>query len=173
MPDYLEIVSRLIKTIGRESYTVISAIGIITQMNIYFSCSITGGRQDQQAYAAIVDFLLQQGHEVPTAHLSQPDIMDLEKVVTPLDVYQRDVTWVTGCEALIAEVSTPSHGVGYEIALANFLQKPVLCCYRSGKTVSKMITGNPSPLQQVIAYKSIPELVAQVNQFLLSFRNIL
>lgn len=139
-------------------------------MNIYFSCSITGGRQDQEAYAAIVEYLLQQGHEVPTAHLSQPDIMDLEKVVTPLDIYQRDVNWVTGCEALIAEVSTPSHGVGYEIALANYLQKPVLCCYRSGKAISKMISGNPSPLQKVISYKSITELVAQVELFLLELR---
>lgn len=139
-------------------------------MNIYFSCSITGGRQDQDAYAAIVEYLLQQGHEVPTAHLSQPDIMDLEKVVTPLDIYQRDVNWVTGCEALIAEVSTPSHGVGYEIALANYLQKPVLCCYRSGKAISKMISGNPSPLQKVISYKSITELVAQVELFLLELR---
>jgi len=139
-------------------------------MNIYFSCSITGGRQDQEAYAAIVEYLLQQGHEVPTAHLSQPDIMDLEKVVTPLDIYQRDVNWVTGCEALIAEVSTPSHGVGYEIALANFLHKPVLCCYRSGKAISKMISGNPSPLQKVISYKSITELVAQVELFLLELR---
>lgn len=137
-------------------------------MNIYFSCSITGGRQDQEAYAAIVDYLLQQGYEVPTAHLSQPDIMDLEKLVTPLDIYQRDVNWVTGCEALIAEVSTPSHGVGYEIALANSLQKPVLCCYRSGKTVSKMITGNPSPLQKVISYQNLPELVAHVGKFLSS-----
>ena len=143
------------------------AVGIIFFMNIYFSCSITGGRQDQEAYAAIVEYLLQQGHEVPTAHLSQPDIMDLEKVVTPLDIYQRDVNWVTGCEALIAEVSTPSHGVGYEIALANYLQKPVLCCYRSGKAISKMISGNPSPLQKVISYKSITELVAQVELFLL------
>jgi len=146
----------------------LTRVGIIAGMNIYFSCSITGGRQDQQAYAAIVDFLIKQGHEVPTAHLSQPDIMDLEQVVTPLDIFQRDVVWVTGCDALIAEVSTPSHGVGYEIALANLLQKPVLCCYRSGKKVSKMITGNPSPLQQVSAYQTIPELIAGVHLFLMS-----
>lgn len=146
-------------------------VGIIGRMNIYFSCSITGGRQDQQAYAAIVDFLLKSGHEVPTAHLSQPDIMDLEQVVTPLDIYQRDVAWVTGCDALIAEVGTPSHGVGYEIALANLLQKPVLCCYRSGKKVSKMITGNPSQLQQVTAYQAIPELLTVVDKFLKALRS--
>jgi nucleoside 2-deoxyribosyltransferase len=137
-------------------------------MNIYFSCSITGGRQDQQVYATIVDFLLKSGHGVPTAHLSQPDIMDLEQVVTPLDIYQRDVAWVTGCDALIAEVSTPSHGVGYEIALANFLQKPVLCCYRSGKKVSKMITGNPSLQQQLCSYQTAIDLLAQIEDFLIA-----
>lgn len=145
-----------------------SLIGIIIGMNIYFSCSITGGRQDQQVYATIVDFLLKSGHGVPTAHLSQPDIMDLEQVVTPLDIYQRDVAWVTGCDALIAEVSTPSHGVGYEIALANFLQKPVLCCYRSGKKVSKMITGNPSLQQQLCSYQTAIDLLAQIEDFLIA-----
>ena len=114
-------------------------------MNIYFSCSITGGRDDQAIYAAIVNALLAEGHEVPTAHLSSPDILALEAVVEPNEIYQRDVAWVTGCDALIAEVSTPSHGVGYEIALALTQGKPVLCLYRSGKRVSKMITGNDHP----------------------------
>lgn len=114
-------------------------------MNIYFSCSITGGREDQAIYAAIVDALLAQGHQVPTAHLSSPDIMAREAVVSPNEVYQRDVAWVNGCDALIAEVSTPSHGVGYEIALALVLGKPVLCLYRRGRRVSKMITGNDHP----------------------------
>ena len=114
-------------------------------MNIYFSCSITGGRDDQAIYAAIVDALLADGHEVPTAHLSSPDILALEAIVEPNEIYQRDVAWVTGCDALIAEVSTPSHGVGYEIALALTQGKPVLCLYRNGKRVSKMITGNDHP----------------------------
>ena len=39
-------------------------------MNIYFSCSITGGRKDQIIYEKIVEFLVAKGHEVPTAHLS-------------------------------------------------------------------------------------------------------
>jgi 2'-deoxynucleoside 5'-phosphate N-hydrolase len=94
-------------------------------MNIYFSCSITGGRQDQEVYAALVDAMQQDGHIVPTAHLSSPDVMQVEAVVDPQDVYLRDVAWVEGCDVVIAEVSTPSHGVGYEIALACLLGKPV------------------------------------------------
>jgi len=137
-------------------------------MNIYFSCSITGGRNDQAVYAAIVDALLSDGHVVPTAILSSPDILSLEAVVSPQDVYQRDVKWVTDCDALIAEVSTPSHGVGYEIALALTLGKPVLCLYRQGRKVSKMITGNDQPRLRQAVYATDAEAVTFVCDFLLN-----
>lgn len=135
-------------------------------MNIYFSCSITGGRSDQGVYAAIVNALQSNGHEVPTAHLSSPDILDLEAVSSPQEVYQRDVAWVNQCDALIAEVSTPSHGVGYEIALALALGKPVLCLYHSGRKVSKMITGNDHIGLQQAAYHHDREAVTIICDFL-------
>ena len=64
-------------------------------MNIYFSCSITGGRKDQPVYQSLVDALIQDGHTVPTAHLSDANIQALETVVEAEDIYQRDVDWVT------------------------------------------------------------------------------
>lgn len=137
-------------------------------MNIYFSCSITGGRQDELAYQSMVETLLSAGHVVPTAHLSDADVMTREAIVTPEDVYQRDIAWVDGCDALVAEVSTPSHGVGYEIAYALGLGKPVLCCYREGWRVSKMITGNSHPTLHILPYRSLSELVAGVTVFLQS-----
>jgi nucleoside 2-deoxyribosyltransferase len=135
-------------------------------MNIYFSCSITGGRQDQGVYLHIVDHLTSGGHHVPTAHLSHADGLDEEKNVDPLSVYQRDVKWVEDCDVLIAEVSTPSHGVGYEIALALFLGKPVLCCWREGAIVSKMLTGNTHAKFQAAAYLNDDELAREIDQFL-------
>lgn len=135
-------------------------------MNIYFSCSITGGRQDEAVYKAIVDFLLAEGHEVPTAHLSGSNVVELEESVDARDTYQRDVDWVTGCQALVADVSTPSHGVGYEIALALSEGKPVLCCYKVGRKVSKMITGNSHPTLRLAEYHSADEAVRLVKDFL-------
>jgi nucleoside 2-deoxyribosyltransferase len=135
-------------------------------MNIYFSCSLTGGRDDEMIYASIVNHLVEQGHEVPTAHLAQPGVMDLERVVVPNEVYQRDMAWIRSCDALIAEVSTPSHGVGYEIAFALGLQKPVLCCYHRNVQVSKMITGNDSPGLHVHAYSAEGEALDGVDAFL-------
>jgi nucleoside 2-deoxyribosyltransferase len=135
-------------------------------MNIYFSCSITGGRQDQAVYAAIVDHLLAQGHEVPTAHLSSEQILAEETVIEPREVYDRDLNWVEECDALIAEVSTPSHGVGYEIALALFLGKPVFCCYRNGRRVSKMILGNNHPKLRIYEYEEVGDLIAAMEGFI-------
>ena len=137
-------------------------------MNIYFSCSITGGRDDQSVYEAIVRHLLSQGHDVPTAHLSSASVMDEEAVIEPRDVYLRDSKWVEDCDALIAEVSTPSHGVGYEIALALLLGKPVFCCYQEGRKISKMILGNDHPTLSISPYKSVYDLLLSVDEFIIS-----
>jgi 2'-deoxynucleoside 5'-phosphate N-hydrolase len=112
-------------------------------MNIYFSCSLTGGRGDQPVYAAIVEWLIAQGHEVSTAHLTQPSVMVDEDTLTPEAVFARDIAWLEAADVVIAEVSTPSHGVGYEIAHAVLKGKRVLCLARQGVNVSKMVIGNP------------------------------
>lgn len=135
-------------------------------MNVYFSCSLTGGRADEGVYAQIVDYLLARGIEVPTAHLARPEVMALEKVVDPHEVYQRDIAWIDACDAMIAEVSTPSHGVGYEIACALSLKKPVLACYRVGATVSKMITGNDQETLQIVVYPDPATLLGEIDNFL-------
>jgi nucleoside 2-deoxyribosyltransferase len=140
-------------------------------MNVYFSCSLTGGRADEEVYALIVDHLLDRGFEVPTEHLARPEVMALERVVDPQEVYQRDIDWIHGCDAMVAEVSTPSHGVGYEVAYALSLKKPVLACYRHGAIVSKMITGNSQDSLRVLAYPDAVTLLGEIDVFLAEVNN--
>lgn len=135
-------------------------------MNVYFSCSITGGRDDQTIYQQIVEFIQGKGHEIPTAHLAFPDLEKLETNLAPEDVYKRDIDWVRGCDVLVAEVSTPSHGVGYEIAEAVIRGKTVLCVYRKSVRVSKIITGNTEPNIRVFAYSSTENLLTIIDEFL-------
>lgn len=139
-------------------------------MEIYFGCSITGGRDQEKEYQQIVKYLIESGHQVPTAHLSKSDVLDLERVVDPVEVYTRDIEWIDNCQALIAEVSTPSHGVGYEIGYALSLQKPVLCLYDQEVVVSKMITGNPHPLLSVKAYRDLADAEVILRRYLASAR---
>jgi nucleoside 2-deoxyribosyltransferase len=135
-------------------------------MNIYFACSITGGRDFESIYRAITTALLSDGHEVPTAHLADPEVKVLEGQVNPRDVYERDTAWIRACEALVAEVSTPSHGVGYEIAYALSLSKPVLCVYREGQPISKMLTGNSHPTIIFKSYRDSNEAIKAIRSFL-------
>jgi len=140
-------------------------------MNIYFSCSITGGRAEEGTYQAIVKELEAGGHEVPTAHLSSPQVMEMEDVVDAVEIFGRDMAWIRGCDAVVAEVSSPSHGVGYEIAYALSLGKPVFCCYKNGKRVSKIITGNTTPGLTVVGYATDDEAVKAVREFTRTMEN--
>ena len=135
-------------------------------MNIYFACSITGGRAFESVYQEFTRILLIDRHEVPTAYLAESNVMALEKVIDPREVYNRDVAWIRACDALIAEVSVPSHGVGYEIGFALEAGKQVLCLAQAGVAVSKMITGNPHPSLHIKYYRDATEGVALMREFL-------
>jgi nucleoside 2-deoxyribosyltransferase len=139
-------------------------------MNIYFSCSITGGRQDQPVYEAMVRHLQGRGHRVLTAHLASPEAMADETRIEAAVVFERDTAWIRACDLMIAEVSTPSHGVGFEIAYALERSKPVLCCYRTGAKVSKMITGNRDSAVVVAAYGDEAEAMSALDAFLARYQ---
>ena len=135
-------------------------------MNIYFACSITGGREFEPIYQAITAALFSDGHAVPTAHLANESVKEFEGQVIPREIYERDTTWIRACEALVAEVSTPSHGVGYEVAYALSLGKPVLCVYHEGQPISKMLSGNSHPSISVKSYGTTEEAISAIRSFL-------
>lgn len=133
-------------------------------MNIYFACSITGGRELEAFYRDFVAALEADGHVIPTSHLAQAEVLEGERLLTPRDVYERDVKWIRECDVLIAEVGVPSHGVGYEIGYALTEGKPVLCLAETGRRVSKMITGNAAVSMQT--YASFEEALSLTRKFL-------
>jgi nucleoside 2-deoxyribosyltransferase len=135
-------------------------------MNIYFACSITGGRDFEEVYQGIIDALLADGHMVPTAHLADPRIKELEAIVSSREVFERDTAWIRDCETLIAEVSTPSHGVGYEIAYALSIGKPVLCVHQEDQPISKMLGGNSHARIQVDRYQNIEQAITIIRAYL-------
>ena len=136
-------------------------------MKIYFACSISGGRQDEGVYQKMVQVLLSMGMHVPSAHISMTGIEQIDGLEEASDIYQRDVDWIKESDLLIAEVSTPSHGVGYEIAYALNLSKPVFCLYHERAVVSKMITGNSHSLLSVSSYQDWPDAENKLREYIL------
>ncbi|OQX87357.1 hypothetical protein B6D60_04075 [candidate division KSB1 bacterium 4484_87] len=135
-------------------------------MKIYFCGSIAGGRKFVDSYKQIVDHLKQAGHEVLSEHIVKDDIFEWEKKFSPEEIYTRDVEMLDEAEAVIAEVSNPSLGVGYEICYAEKRGVPVLCLYQEGLFVSRMITGNTAENVRIETYRDIDELKKLVDQFL-------
>ncbi len=112
-------------------------------MKIYFAGAVQGGRHDQVWYRDIIEHLQSYG-EVLTSKLGDEDILHVESRMNTASIYNTLVEYLKQADVLVAEVTTPSLGVGYEIGLAESLDKDILCLFRNGtqKTLSAMIDGN-------------------------------
>jgi nucleoside 2-deoxyribosyltransferase len=135
-------------------------------MKIYFAGAIRGGRQDASTYHAMIAHL-QTHAEVLTEHVGNEALSDGgEHDLTDKQIHSRDVAWLEDCDAVVAEVTTPSLGVGYELGVAEKLDKPILCLFDSGNPdfrLSAMLSGNPRVT--VARYQTLEEAVVAMNRF--------
>ena len=135
-------------------------------MKIYFAGSIRGGREDAAIYLGIINFLRNFG-EVLTEHVGDITLSDLgDDGPSDKFIHDRDLEWLQSANVLVAEVTTVSMGVGYEIGRAVEFGKKVLCLFRldSGKNLSAMIAGCPNVT--VENYKTLDEAKMAISQFL-------
>ena len=136
-------------------------------MKVYFAGSIRGGREDQQKYLELIDFISTKA-EVLTEHVGSHSIAKIgEDAVDDIAIYERDMKWLEEADAVIAEVTTPSLGVGYELGVAEKLNKPTLCLFNKGKkdqTLSAMLTGNSN--FQNYHYQSLSQAKQKITDFL-------
>jgi 2'-deoxynucleoside 5'-phosphate N-hydrolase len=108
-------------------------------MKIYFAGSIRGGRQFAETYAYVIKGLQEAGHIVLSEHVG---FSELKEKLSDRDIHARDLDWIIEADVLVADVSLPSLGVGYEIAYAFYNQhKTIMVFALEGSNVSAMITG--------------------------------
>ena len=121
---------------------------------IFLSGSIRGGRQLLETYRFMYGALGEAGAEVLSWHVADPELEEKESKMTEQEIYDRDMGLLAKSDALIAEVTVPSTGVGYEICRALARKIPVLCLHRPDAVVSAMVFGNPDPLMEVRTYSN-------------------
>jgi nucleoside 2-deoxyribosyltransferase len=124
---------------------------------VYFSGSIRGGREDLEAYQMIIR-LLQVKYDVLTQHVGVTDLTKLEATQSDKDIYEQDKRFLDQCDFLVAECTTPSLGVGYELAYAEAHHKPVVVLFdiTKNRKLSSMVAGNDN--FRKIYYSSADEL---------------
>ncbi len=136
---------------------------------IYFSGAITGGRGDVPHYRRFVSGLEAAGFRVLAGAVAAEHVGPTGETLDRHVIFTRDLGWLDACDLLVAEVTTPSHGVGYEIAYARYQRRiPVICLYRpaAAKRCSAMISGDPGV--ELIEYEDVdaalPRLLESIRQ---------
>lgn len=134
-------------------------------MKIYFAGSIRGGRDDQGLYLEIINILKKYG-QVLTEHIGNKNLLEQGEVhLKDEDIFSRNVSLLNECDAIVAEVTNPSLGIGCEIGRMEN-QKPILCLFRegNGNKLSAMIAGNRN--LQIEKYESLPDIEKILSNFL-------
>ena len=131
-------------------------------MKIYFAASIRGGRDYARDYKTIISQLSTYG-KVLTEHIAENKLENRGENISETSIFERDTNWLRESDIIIAEVTQPSLGVGYEIALGESLGKRIICLFKQKSgSLSAMIKGNRK--LEVLEYKSVYELPAILKQ---------
>ena len=110
---------------------------------VYFAASIRGGRSDEQLYRDLIRYI-KKTDKVLTEHIGDLSISVHEGTMnSDRKIYEQDMAWLRESDLVIAECTTASLGVGYELAFAEKLGKPCHVLYRpETASLSAMIKGN-------------------------------
>jgi hypothetical protein len=95
-----------------------------------------------------------------TEHVGDPNLDVRGEELSDQQIYDRDLEWLKSCDYLVAEVTKPSLGVGFEISKATEWGIQVLCLYRpsESRSLSAMIAGCDKVT--VETYRNIDEVDA-------------
>ncbi len=132
---------------------------------VYFCGSIRAGRGDAELYRRIIRHI-QKTDIVLTEHVGLPALNLLEQGPDrDAEIYRQDMAWLRESDLVIAECSTPSLGVGYELARAQEFRIPSHILYdRSRTALSAMLTGDP--YYHIFPYSSEDELMGLLDLIL-------
>jgi hypothetical protein len=138
---------------------------------VYFACAITGGRGQAAVYRDIVAIVKAEGITILSEAFADQSIsaktgIGMKHGMSAADIWAWDLDWVAEADCIIAEVTTPSLGVGYEIAKAHQWNKPVLALYQRqpDRKLSSMIAGSPNVT--VFTYDDVSQTTAAIRDFI-------
>jgi hypothetical protein len=137
-------------------------------VNVYLAASMTTPAHEIGVVAAVLAEVEAAGHFVPTRHVARPGSLEQDAELSNRELAERDLSWVASCHALIAEASTPSHGVAVEVMAARQCGIPVLLLHRRGVRVSRLLLGLTGV--QVHAYSGRADACSAARSFLAAAR---
>jgi hypothetical protein len=133
--------------------------------NVYFAGSIRGGRVDAALYQRLISYI-KQTDTVLTEHIGQSNLsLKAQNKAIDTHIYERDTEWLRSSDLVIAECTSPSLGVGYELAYAEAHNIPVYIFYNKEKAnISAMLNGNSN--FTIFPYETEEDIYPQIDKIL-------
>jgi nucleoside 2-deoxyribosyltransferase len=140
-------------------------------MIVYCAGPIKGDKQYQPFYIEIVKHVTALGH---TALSEMNEQFRSTIPLTDSQIFKRNIKWMEKSDIIIAEASSSSTGVGFEIAYVLYnLKKHVLVLNKEGaKTISAMINGCDSELMDVKHYSDSEDIKKIISIYINEFQNV-
>ena len=134
-------------------------------MKIYVSGSIYGGTKKIETYKMLIEELEKYG-EVLDKQIADPNTIANEVYQKDEDIFNDLEEKLIISDVLVAEVSIPSLGVGFELGFADKLNKKIIAIYDKNYTpkVTTMIRGNKRIT--LIPYQRIEEITNNLDKLL-------
>ena len=134
-------------------------------MKIYISASIYGGRQKIEIYKKIIE-RLEDFSEVLNRNVIEKDVIEKEAFQNDNDIFEDLENKMRDADLILAEVTVPSLGVGYEIGFSDMIGKKIIAIYDLNdiEKVSTMIRGNERI--KLIGYHKIEEITDNIERII-------
>jgi len=142
-----------------------------TGQRVYLACTVRGDRGGVEAGRRLADGLAKRGHMILTSHLLKDDVETAEAALSEEAVFTRDIDWLNSCDALVAEASASSFGVGLEVgyilARAAGTGQRVYLLYEASRAsrISRLIVGNCHEACVRVPYQTHEDLETFLNTF--------
>lgn len=133
------------------------------KLKIYLAGPIRSVNQENYVISELRKFLPRYG-EVLTEGIGWDSPGEYH--LSDNEIYQRDIKMLNEADIMIAECSSPSHGVGLEIAYAIYVRKIPVILLRSNDVegkLSAMLLGNDLLQDYVINYDNLDQLLVDLD----------
>ena len=134
-------------------------------MKVYISGSIYGGRQKVENYKAIIE-KIEEFAEVLNKNIIDDDVIEKETFQKDNEIFEDLENKMREADFILADVTVPSLGVGYEIGFSDMIGKKIIAIYDLNdiEKVSTMIRGNERI--KLIGYHKIEEITDNLERLL-------
>ncbi len=155
-------------------------------MNIYLTVSYRGASENKEDLLKLISHLESTGHRVSRrVFRSNSDKLESEeesiknilsfKNADLAEIHKTILRKIREADVVIADTSTSSSSVGYEIAMAQAERKPILVLHNKKRIgfLADILGGNTAKIFKLVQYDEIEKSLAEVDAFLKSARDMI